>query len=318
MKRYLQSTLLALLVAAIGITWAARDGSGTYVLPAGNPVSTGTTISSTWANSTLSDIATALTNSLSKDGQTVPTANLPMGGFKHTNVADATSRNQYASAGQVQDGSTKTLTSVSGTNTIIGSLNPPLTSYATEMVVSFTPTGNNTGAATLSINGLSARPIVKFDGDALVSGDLVSGIPALLVASGSQFILLNPQTADVTAATILSRLLTVDGAGSGLDADLLDGQDSAFYRNAGNLNAGSVPSAQIAQASVTQHQGALSIAASQVTSGTLADARVAQSSVTQHQGALTTRNISGKGGTTKTLSTSAASGGTDGDIWYRY
>lgn len=64
-----------------------RNGAGTYVLPAGNPVVTNTTISSTWANNTLSDIAGALTQSLSKDGQTVPTANLPMGGFKLINLA---------------------------------------------------------------------------------------------------------------------------------------------------------------------------------------------------------------------------------------
>lgn len=45
-----------------------RDVSGTYTLPAGNPVVTGTTISSTTHNSTLSDIASALTASLSIDG----------------------------------------------------------------------------------------------------------------------------------------------------------------------------------------------------------------------------------------------------------
>lgn len=58
-----------------------RNGSGSYSLPAGNPVVTNTVISSTWANNTLSDMATALTNSIAKDGQTTPTANLPMGGF---------------------------------------------------------------------------------------------------------------------------------------------------------------------------------------------------------------------------------------------
>lgn len=42
-----------------------RDASGTYTLPAGNPVVTLTTVSSTWANDTLSDIAAALTASLS-------------------------------------------------------------------------------------------------------------------------------------------------------------------------------------------------------------------------------------------------------------
>ncbi len=36
-----------------------------------------------------------------------------------------------------------------------------------------------------------------------------------------------------------------DGSGSGLDADLLDGQQGSFYRNASNLNAGTVPTARL-------------------------------------------------------------------------
>lgn len=48
----------------------SRNGSGTYTLPAGNPVVTGTTISSTWANNTLQDMATAITGSIAADGQT--------------------------------------------------------------------------------------------------------------------------------------------------------------------------------------------------------------------------------------------------------
>lgn len=45
-----------------------RDVLGRYTLPTGNPVVSGTIISDTWANTTLSDIALALTNSLPKDG----------------------------------------------------------------------------------------------------------------------------------------------------------------------------------------------------------------------------------------------------------
>lgn len=45
-----------------------RNSSGTYSLPAGNPVVTGTTISTVWANTTLSDIGTAMTDSLSRSG----------------------------------------------------------------------------------------------------------------------------------------------------------------------------------------------------------------------------------------------------------
>lgn len=48
---------------------ATRNASGTYSLPAGNPVTTGTTITSTWANTTLSDISTELTSSLDRSGR---------------------------------------------------------------------------------------------------------------------------------------------------------------------------------------------------------------------------------------------------------
>lgn len=47
----------------------SRDINGTYTLPSGNPVVSGTTITSTpWGNPTFSDIATALTDSLSRTG----------------------------------------------------------------------------------------------------------------------------------------------------------------------------------------------------------------------------------------------------------
>ena len=58
----------------------SRNGNGTYNLPAGNPVVTGTTISSTWANNTLADMANAITGSIASDGQTPIT-----GALKGTN-----------------------------------------------------------------------------------------------------------------------------------------------------------------------------------------------------------------------------------------
>lgn len=67
------------------------NGSGTFTLYSpGNPVVTGTTISSTWANNTLTDLATGLSTALTKDGQTTPTANIPMGGFKLTGLGAGT------------------------------------------------------------------------------------------------------------------------------------------------------------------------------------------------------------------------------------
>jgi len=68
----------------------SRNGSGTYSLPAGNPVVTGTTIASTWANTTMNDLAAALTDSVAADGQTPMTGALDMNSNKVTNLATGT------------------------------------------------------------------------------------------------------------------------------------------------------------------------------------------------------------------------------------
>jgi len=42
------------------------------------------------------------------------------------------------------------------------------------------------------------------------------------------------------AQVLFDKIKTVDGSGSGLDADLLDGHNSNFYQNASNINAGTI------------------------------------------------------------------------------
>lgn len=61
--------LLGVALSVALPTWAGRNSSGTYALPAGNPVIPGTPISSTWANTTLADIANGLTESLDRQGR---------------------------------------------------------------------------------------------------------------------------------------------------------------------------------------------------------------------------------------------------------
>ena len=78
----------------------SRNGSGIYNLPTGNPVVTGTTITSNWANTTLSDLATAMTGSVASDGQTPITGNLQMGGNKITGMANGTALTDAATVGQ--------------------------------------------------------------------------------------------------------------------------------------------------------------------------------------------------------------------------
>ncbi len=93
-----------------------RNGSGTYTRT--NGVFTGAT---TWAQTKAAgiamtdnaihdfhdqDFADALSATLDKTGTKSPTADLPMGGFKHTGVtagAPGSARNIYGSLGAVQD-----------------------------------------------------------------------------------------------------------------------------------------------------------------------------------------------------------------------
>lgn len=179
----------------------ARDGAGNYNLPAGNPVVTGTTITSTWANSTMPDIGSALTQSISKDGQTTPTANLPMGGFKHTNVADATARTHYASYGQAQDSTPTYLTGVAGVDTITASVTG-LAAYAAGQTFRFISAGANTGAVTLNVNAIGAKAITKQGTTALVAGDIASGVTVTVVYDGTQFQIINiTGTVTLTALT---------------------------------------------------------------------------------------------------------------------
>jgi hypothetical protein len=68
----------------------SRNGSGVYNLPAGNPVVTGTTITSSWANTTMTNIADALTQSVSADGQTPMSGALNMATNNINNVGTLT------------------------------------------------------------------------------------------------------------------------------------------------------------------------------------------------------------------------------------
>ena len=78
----------------------ARNGSGTYNR-AVSPYTAGTTITAATVNSEMDDIATALTGSMARDGQSPATANIPMGGFRLTGLGNAIASTDAAAFGQV-------------------------------------------------------------------------------------------------------------------------------------------------------------------------------------------------------------------------
>lgn len=112
---------------------------------------------------------------------------------------------------EFQVNAVKVLASVAGTNTITGSMSPDLGSYSTGMMVIFTPANNTTGAATINIDSLGAKSIVRGDGTALESGDLQASTTHVLVYDGTNFVCLNPLSFSLVNGT-LSGTLSVTGA----------------------------------------------------------------------------------------------------------
>jgi hypothetical protein len=62
----------------VSMVEGSRNSGGVYSLPAGNPVVTGTTITSTWANNTLNDVGAEITSSLDRAGRGAMTAPLQL------------------------------------------------------------------------------------------------------------------------------------------------------------------------------------------------------------------------------------------------
>ena len=112
------------------------------------------------------------------------------------------------------------LTSIAGTNSITASATPTLTAYATGSIYSFIAANTNSGAATLSIDGLTATSITKNGSVALTAGDIQSGKMMLVEYDGTTFQLINNIVygGSITNSNIVSLTtpLAVSNGGTGL------------------------------------------------------------------------------------------------------
>jgi len=85
----------------------ARNGSGVMSVPYPDFTS-GTTIVSQQVDDNFATIVAELTNSLAADGQTTPTANIPLGGFKITNLGAPTATTDAVRLAAIEGGHTST------------------------------------------------------------------------------------------------------------------------------------------------------------------------------------------------------------------
>lgn len=191
----------------------ARNGSGTYSLPAGNPVVTGTTIQSTWANTTLSDLATAITQSISQDGQTPITANLPMGGFKLTGLSagttagDSVRYEQFASPPAIGGtaAAAGSFTTLSASSTVSG------TGFSAYLASPPAIGGTAAAAANFTTIGATGQ----------ITSTVATGTAPMVVASTTEVANLHAATA--TSSTNVTGTVAIANGGTGQTTAALAG-----------------------------------------------------------------------------------------------
>lgn len=163
-------------------------------------------------------------NTLTRDGQGFATADLPMAGFKHTGVGNASARTQYAATGQIQDNSFLFAVGAGTGDAITATLSPAVTAVVDGMQISVRMPGTNTiTTPTLALNGLTARTITKGGGGALAVGEYAANQAATLryKAAGTTWELL---TAAGLSAIADLRVLGNNSGGAALPSALTASQ----------------------------------------------------------------------------------------------
>lgn len=210
------------------------NGAGVYSPPGANfPAVANTLILSNDYNTVVNDIATALSGCMTKDGQTVLTANIPFNNFRLTGLAAGTARTDAAQVGQVQDSGLLLIGTIAGTaNAVTGNLTPAITAYVSGQMYVFIPTSNNSGPTTIAINGLAAKNIYA-GGLPSIGGELRTGIPVLLEYDGTQFNVLGSRT-PMPVTTLNMQSTDVNSTGGGGACDLMTYTVKANTLNANN------------------------------------------------------------------------------------
>jgi hypothetical protein len=179
----------------------SRNGSGVYNLPAGNPVVSNTTITTTWANSTLNDIASSLTGSVAADGQTPMTGALNMANNKIIAVTNPTN---------AQDAATKNYTDVAIAASIAG-----LGTMSTQNANAVAITGGSITGATLNASDLSSGtvPFARLPSGSVLQ--VINATYSTYTSSSSSTFADTGLTATITPKFTTSKILVIANVAGG-------------------------------------------------------------------------------------------------------
>lgn len=274
-----------------------RNGAGSFTRTVDYTTDrdNGIRIDATRHDGEMDDVAAEITNSLPRDGQAAPTANIPFGGFKITGYGTGSAPNARTDVpivSQVQDGSFVTGTVGGTADAITLTPTPAITAYTTLGKFRFKASGDNTTTATLAISGLAAKTIKKLFNGALSNleaGDIESSsiVEVVYESVADAFMLMSPRglhrvslinvqtfTASGTFTTTIGTnklvvLCVGGGGGGGAALDTAAGQLSAAGGGGGGAHAMKTIASPAASYAVAI--GALGAGSSTTTGGTGGD-----------------------------------------------
>lgn len=174
------------------------NGAGVYSPPAADfPAVANTLIESAHFNNVINDIATGLSNCITKDGQQTITSNIPMNGFVFTGLGSGiSSRTRSANIGDVQDGLANWVASGGTGDAVTATYSPAITALVDGQFCFFRATAVNTIVApTFAPNGLTARSITRTGGVPLNVGDIPGNLAEVILRynlANTRWELLNP------------------------------------------------------------------------------------------------------------------------------
>lgn len=128
------------------------------------------------------------------------------------------------------------LIQVTGTNTLLGTATPPINGYVAGATYSFVVPNNNTGAVTISIDGLGAKEITYAGSTPLLANMLVANAIVTIEYDGTRFQLMQSSASVATVASLtVTNNATVGGttttAGLVVNGNNISAVNSLGFRN---------------------------------------------------------------------------------------